>query len=79
MVLRLQDAIARQNTTKEETWVAPMAWFQKGEMAAKKKDYQTSKKCFESCKTFKNYDWEKVLEFRIFVLEQKEKRQILSQ
>lgn len=52
-----------------------MAWFQKGEMAAKKKDYEASRKWFENCKSFKSYDWEKLLDFRIFVLQQKERMQ----
>lgn len=56
---------------KDETWIVPMAWFQLGETAFEQKNVQEMRRCHESCKKFKKYDWERVLEFKMFIREQK--------
>lgn len=73
-IYELQEIYSRQATLKDEAWVVPLAWMEAGEMAAEQKNFEETRKCFEACKKFKSYDWEKTAEFRMFVREQKMNR-----
>eukprot|EP01127_Copromyxa_protea_P014790 TRINITY_DN4173_c0_g1_i3.p1 TRINITY_DN4173_c0_g1~~TRINITY_DN4173_c0_g1_i3.p1 ORF type:complete len:372 (-),score=86.78 TRINITY_DN4173_c0_g1_i3:52-1167(-) len=71
-----KEAISRQATIKEETWVLPLAWFGLGEILSKQNDLVGARVQWENCKKSKGYDWEKVVDFKIFVIEQKAKLQL---
>jgi len=65
--LTLKKAIKEDGKLTKEKWIIPFSWLVLGEMYLEMKKWDEASECFDKAtKDYKDYDWEKVVAFRIY-------------
>jgi len=51
-------------------FIRPYSWILLGEIAMEKKDFKNAQKYFSKSKEFEKFDWEKLVQIRIYINQQ---------